>query len=297
MSCRTISQNEDGYITIASSRIIAVNNVESYKYDEQNFNAWHLTIRSFEEVAENRYFIIDTHFHDAFAHWFFESATYLPAFLELRRQIPNLKLHLKSHRKYKTVICKYFNITEADIEYGLRGPNTCYFPAPITAFNEQVCTDEFVRLVSNLRAYFPNAPQLRCRGRLFLPRQKTDNFTPHNKDRIQNFEDIEKHMANDVIYTDTFQSFADQVSAVQSTDILVIPDASAFLVNGFFMNAAKIVVLGNVTDYQATHFPKYGHVNHLIVSTNHVHKVPYECVGGSFESARFQFEHIAAHLK
>ncbi len=296
MNCRIITQTDNDYIIVKDSKIIVVCNVESYVYDEQKFNAWRVTVSETAEPAENHYFIIDTHFHDAFGHWFFESAIYLPAFLSLKKIIPALKLHLKAPRKYKTDICKYFNIYEDDIVYEIRAKNICYFADPITAFNEKVCTDEYKQLISNLRSYFPVSPAKKSKEILFLPRQKTDNFPRQKTERQYNFDDIEKQLAESVIYTDTFQSFADQVDAVQSTKTLIVPDGSAFLVNAFLMNRSKIIVLGNITDYQAFSFPKYEYINDILISSNYIYKISYESVGGTFNSATFKYAAVEPYL-
>ena len=276
--------------------LVSVKNVETYKYDSHDFNAWHLTINESIDSVGNEYFIIDTHFHDAFSHWFFECAIYIPTYLELKANNPNLKLHLKSCRKYKTDICRYFNISETDIVYELVMPNICHFPAPITAFNEKdVCTQEYINLVCRLRSYFPQPATSKSRNLLVIPRQKADNCRL-NCERIADSSHIEEAISQFVIYTDTFQSFADQVHTIQSTSKLIVPDGSAFLVNAFLLSNCKIIVLGNITDYQACNFLKYGFVNHVIVSNNQVHKIGYEQVGGSFENSTFLFEHVRQHI-
>ncbi len=293
----TVTNSDTPSLIADLAKIFIHDNVKDYKYDCTDFNAWHIACSESSSAQKaQQYFIIDTHFHEGFSHWFFESAIYLPTFLELKTKIPNLKLHLKSGRKYKTDICRYFNINESDITYELMMPNTCHFPAPITAFNEKVCTQEYIDLVYRLRSYFPQPPTLKSRNLLFFPRQKVDNYPYQNNERINDSSHVEEMLVQDVTYTNTFQSFADQVHAIQSTRKLLIPDGAAFLVNAFLLSNCKVIVLGNVTDYQACHFPKYGFINNMLVSSNQVHKISYEQVGGTYERAIFRFEHVEPHI-
>ena len=79
---------------IIENKLRVENNVKSYTLE--NFSDWKIEYhKEIEGVSVKKYFIIENQCgSDAFAHWCFESAIYLPIFKELKKFCPDLKLIL-----------------------------------------------------------------------------------------------------------------------------------------------------------------------------------------------------------
>ena len=105
-----IKVGPDDIFVITDNEIDIVNeDIYSYKIIKNvakvtpSFNKWTIETNqiypsnySYPSNDSSYYFIIDTLLHDAFAHWVFESAIYLPLFLLLKEKYyPNLKLYIR----------------------------------------------------------------------------------------------------------------------------------------------------------------------------------------------------------
>jgi hypothetical protein len=270
-----------------------VPNVASYSH--VSFNSWSIDCNPSDALesrtTENVYLIIDTMFHEAFVHWVVESAIYLPLFKKLKGQYPTLKLHLSCYKKYKLFFIKHFGILESDIVYTLPTENMCIFPSPISALNANTISDEFKRQFTGLYTSF-HTHKNKSVNILLMPRSKVENYA--GNDRFIDTIDIEtKISAMDtcaVFYTDTINSLQQQIDTIASSKNIIVPDGSAFLVNGLFAQDSNLIVMGDFTKSQTQSYIKMKYIYDTIASKNTIHYIPF--IHGAFHNSTFRYEDI-----
>lgn len=270
-------------------------NVKSYKFDSVNYNSWIIETVETQETTEKPtvlYFIIDTHAHCAFSHWIFESAIFLPMFIDLRKKHPEMKLMLKEYRKYKELFCSYFGIKQNEIVYNYEQKidnflnpeenyiqnqnNVCYFPKPISALNNKEISPEYIQLVNEFRLFFVDVQQRsKTIHTLLLPRQSNENQKAN--DRICDTQELEKSNKVITLNTDKVNLLAEQVYIVKSSQNIIVTDGSPYLWNGFISENSNIVVLGDCTVWQCREFKKLEYIERviMIMNNNKVTKLPY----------------------
>lgn len=243
-----------------------IHNIKDYDND---YNDWIINNDNEEKKQENEeknnesFFIIDTGSHEAFGHWVFESAIYLDKFKELKKTIPDLKLALKSMKKYKKLFLDFFDII--DIHVGpLPCPNICYINT-LYSLNKKEINDDYKMLVSNLFSNFDQKIE-KSEKTLLMPRQKLENFKPN--DRTYDTDFLEKNITN-VLHTDFVEKLSDQIKRVKEASDIILTDGSPFLVNGMFARNSNIFIIGNVTPGQRTQYPK---MNYIITKINELNK-------------------------
>jgi len=266
--------------TLSIYKYKIVNNVLGYLYED--FDKWVIDI---EQNIENSsvihyYLIIDTQINDAFHHWIYESAIYLLLFIELKNLYPTIKLHLKTKRGFKNIICEYFGISSDDIVLELRHNNICIFPLPISAHNKKtICTDYinqvdvFCKFIQSNRGI----TEKKHINTLLMPRQNKENF-PGN-DRLYNVEDIANNIIqggdNIILNTDSIKDFKEQIRIVNSSKNIILTGGSAYFVNGMISNDANIIVLDwDIHDDHITHYPKVKYINYLVQLRNTIIPIP-----------------------
>ena len=221
-------------LTINNYKLFKIENVKTYSYE--NFNSWNIDCSN--DVIENYYFIIDTLFDDAFAHWIFESAIYLPIFKELQKLYPSIKLLLKTKKTFKTLFCNFFEIEPV---YTLQPQNLCIFPTPLSALNDKHITHEWKQYVYNFRNYFQKESEIKHEN-IVMPRQIKENFV--NNDRKYNLEVLIKTLNNPYfLNTDAITDVKEQMSIIQSGKNIYLTEGSPFLVNGLFCKNKNIFIV------------------------------------------------------
>jgi hypothetical protein len=237
------------------SDFAVVNNVLDYEH--VNFNTWKISaleagyqlgLEKLPSKDEQIYIVLDTKYHDAFGHWFFESAIWVPKIKWVLDTYPNAKLYLREIKTFKLQILEYFGIMQNKIctefsEY----KNVCIFPNPCTAFND---IDDFARfkvMVKDFSKEFHNEKFIKDISYLLMPRQKKENFSYNDRElETDDLKDyIEKINSSEIFNTDNSPSFAAQIKALQSSKHIIVADGSAFSVNGFLAKNSVIFVLGD----------------------------------------------------
>ena len=102
----------DVSLELDSYRFLQVSNVISYIFSEATKNTWivHTDASAATSSSAPAYLIIDHYSSDAFAHWIYESAIYLPAYSTLKEIYPSLKLVLSAKKDFKRLFCNYLKI-------------------------------------------------------------------------------------------------------------------------------------------------------------------------------------------
>lgn len=250
--------------------IFSVKNV--VKYDIENFNTWTIDTSTIECDSNIQYYlIIDTFFHDALGHWVFESAIYLKLFLELKKDYPNLKVHLKEKKNYKEFFIQYFGIDRNDISYKLESSNISIFPLPISCLNIKENNHLFQEYVDDLFKHFSFTLEKEY-DILLSPRGRLENYK--NNDRIVNTTDIENNLRNmsntTIMYTDELKDLKTQVELVKKSKTAIITDGSPFMVNSMFAKNSKIILLGNMFKDQMKIYEKKYYIFQKICENNDV---------------------------
>jgi hypothetical protein len=263
-----IKEDQDGAETIGIYKVYRVENVVDYTLDSETFDAWHVT-QGQVAVSAPLFLCIDTLFHEAVSHWIFESAIYLPLFLDLKALYPEIQLHLKSPAKrYKTQFCAHFGISPT---YDLPTGSTCLFPNPISAQNRRTLNVAFEpqlrRFIDGFSVIPLPPPSIDF---LILPRGFAENYK--GNDREVNFGDILRVAATlpniSVINADTFGTINEQIAAVRSAKTIVLCDGAAFAINAMFAKGATIHIIGNQTLSQCAAFPLAGLLFNMISAYN-----------------------------
>lgn len=208
------------------------------------------------------YLVIDLLYHDAFAHWVYESAIYLPLFNKLKMQYKNLKLLLKAKKTYKTLFTSYFNIVESDIVYDheITKNNISFFPSPISSLNTNSYLDIYKPILINFIQYFKFETIAPAYDYVILPRQKKENYV--NNDRSYNLDNVYKHIVRNaykyyILNTDTLTELTEQIRLLNQSHKIILTDGSAFLVNNMLCNNKQLfVITENLTLSQRKAFNK-----------------------------------------
>jgi hypothetical protein len=226
-------------------------------YEHCNFNSWKIKALSpgyqsgtgsLRAGSAQIYIAIDTVHHDAFGHWFFESAIWLPKLKNILDAYPNSKIYSTGPRGYKTQIFEYFGISPDRVvtEFSEKN-NVCLFVNPCTSINDLTEHDKFREMLVEFSKQFHQTKVNKEIDYLLMPRQKTGNYIPNNRD--VNTDDLESYLENipksKIFNTDTSPTFADQIEAVQTCKNLLVADGSAFLVNAFLAKNSVVIVLGD----------------------------------------------------
>jgi hypothetical protein len=224
--------------------------------------------------AEKIYVAIDTQGQDAFGHWFFESAIWVPeiikSFSEYRDKIEFLLL---SKKKYKEDVLDYLGVTYT---YTAELPNICIVCPPVTSLNLNQHSLWYSRLLEKFIYHFESlgANREKTLDYLLMPRQQRENLQV-NERRIDT-QEIEAYFSasegnHKIFNSDQSPGFDEQCRFVRSARTLFVIDGSAFLVNGFIARNSTLVVLGSsLVPSQATRFEKISLITRLIESFNSV---------------------------
>jgi hypothetical protein len=271
-------------------KVYSIKNVKSYTHSD--LTVWSVETTPISDPGvQNMYFAFDTIYENAFGHWVFECAIYLPLYKLLRARIPNLKLYLKSAKTYKTLFCKYFDIHKDDVvyEFDVAHQSVCYFPSPISALNVPCLHTDYVK---HLDLFWDNFRLFNARNHhevdlnvcghtgidaveshvvTVLPRQKKENY--NSNDREVPFNKIIEYVTtipdHVLLHTDAVEDLQHQIEVLRKSKIIVLTDGAAFHVNGMFCYNKNIIVSGPLfSKTQGCTFHKSGYIIEKIIRQN-----------------------------
>jgi len=249
-------------LELDSYKLFTVEQVSTYSYENNNSH----TVQLSTGIIENYYFIIDTQYDDAFGHWVFESAIFLPVFKKLQNLYPKIKLVLKRKKTFKDLFCIFFNIEPV---YKIEANNLCIFPTPITALNDNHITDDYKKYVYTFRSYFQTETVNQYEN-IVMPRQSKENY--YGNDRQYNFQPLIEKLTNPyILNTDDITDLKKQINIVSSGKNIYLSEGSPFLVNGLFCKNKNIVIVyPRITLTHEDSFIKYKFISDLHRETNTV---------------------------
>ena len=254
-------------------------------YEHIDFNSWKIKTLSSKytiglddlsaQASSSKpiYIVLDTKFHNAFGHWFFESAIWLPKISHILKNYPQAKIYVKEKKGYKQQILTYFGITPDQIVDSFLSNNLCIFVNPFTALNDTKEHERFRKMLAEFSNEFYRELPPKKISYLLLPRQSKENYG--SNDRQIGTNDLEDYLsqipASKVFNTDESPSFADQVNCLQSSKHILVTDGSPFAVNGFMSKNSVIFVLGDtLLPLQRQIYPKKNHICEFIEHHNAV---------------------------
>ena len=215
------------------------------------------------------YFMIETmSSNDAFGHWVWESAIFLPSFIEFKRSNPRLHLVLRSKKAFKQLFTDFFGIQEEDLLYirhvetgdsqvkdSLPSSNNwCVFPPTISlnSINDEALHSwepYFNNMIRELRGR-RGTPCPSCHHEripyLFLPRQSKENYATN--ERQINYTDIHDAIHNaggEIMNTDDVSDLTTQIRKIQAADVIILDDGSSLMFNGLVAENKTIYALGS----------------------------------------------------
>lgn len=251
-------------------KLFLVENVTGYIIVD--YSTLRPTIQNNEIGEKSYYFVIDTMGHEAFAHWVFESAIYLPIFKSLKEKYKNIKLHMRRKKQFKVLFLNFFNIDESDIVYDFKPNNICLFPSPISCLINKSLTEAyktiFSRFIKIFHEYESNPQQ--THEYVFLPRQTKENHI--NNDRVYDTDFIFKFLETKnkyVLNTDSVTDLKAQIEIIRSAPKVILTDGSPLLVNNMFCKNQTIhIVIDTMTINQAQIYPKMKNIIDFISAFN-----------------------------
>jgi hypothetical protein len=216
------------------------------------------------------FFLFEVPYHEAFAHWVFESAVFLP-FVQYFTKYDNFQILVNKNniRKYKKSFFKLFQINDANINYidntHTYTSNISYRDIPEnnisiicrnfilnqipSSLNDNLIT-RFRYLLTNFYESIATRFYEKEIENLFLPRSKTENYLPN--DRAVDYTSIikllhnKKYTSYDTQETD---NFLEQIVLLEKSKNIYVNWGSSFYVNGFFSRASTIYVEMNGFTY------------------------------------------------
>jgi len=219
------------------------------------------------------FFIFETPYHNAFAHWVFESAVFLPF---VNKFVGNANFYVlvnkNEHRKYKELFFKLFNISSDriwlidntsinsnDVAYqNIPENNTCIVCKNITLNTKRLpdknSADLFKYLIYNFHCEVlkkVDSDITKTVDHLFLPRNKTENYSPN--DRVINYSKCAQILKS-VQYleydSNNTENYVEQITLLRKSKNIYTVWGSSHMVNGFFSKNSTIFVICNDTPYR-----------------------------------------------
>jgi len=189
---------------------------------------------------------IDSPHHEAFGHWVFESAIFLP---EIRKQ--GKRVALSAKKDYKQLFCKHFGFTEEDVEYtsAPRGATLTLMDAPVPAEYPERLREFFAQFSSTV------VPDVDF---VLLPRQKKENYVNNDRPcRLTPYIDVFRKSGRSyrIVNTDEITNLQTQIDLVNSGRTVIVTDGSPANVNGMFCSGKDIYVVRDGS--LETHVPQY----------------------------------------
>ena len=248
-------------------KVFQVNNVSDYTYDSKTHNKIHISFYTpTDELNIKYYFILDTDSNEAFGHWVYESAIYLPIYNLLKEQIPSLKLVLKCPKMYKTIFTTFFGITDIVYTLDTTSANVSYFPSPVSSLIVKECTNVNIAHLTDFMIHFymyklPQSVDDAQYDFLIMPRQKKENYAPNdriiNYSAICNFFETTKGYSYKILHTDEVTDLKQQIRCIRNAKNIIVTDGSPLFCNMLFgINKTFYILDGTLSFLHTYEIPK-----------------------------------------
>jgi hypothetical protein len=278
--------------------MITYNNVKTYNLTNEFL--WQITLNNIEDHPEKEiqpYFIMSRNdASNAFFHWVFDDCIYIEEYYKLKKEIPNLKIHIGNNRNFKRIFLKYLKVQPEDIICNLEPINTCYFSDTLhmrqsKIFNNDITKSHMKDRVDRFINYF--GPEKiediqKTIPILLLPRQNKENYIGNNTEFFT--EHIEQIILstdnrNKILNTDTITDLNDQINMIRNAYIIIVTNGSASIINSMFAHNSHIIILGdNIAKNNYNKNPEHLATDYIIdkSTSNNLSMVSFPTYPGSY---------------
>ena len=253
-------------------------NVTEYIPLEAPEFAWKITYEKEGLPQDNTkpiYFILDACNQTAFSHWVYESAIWLPFFIDLQKHFSNCYVVIEDMRGFKKLYAKYYGISDNRLlqKKDMQKENFCFFHTYISLNDTSIPMMYYQTMLEYKRKVDTiHVSKIKDIPLLYLPRGTKENLLGPNNRSYNIQEDLKeyiKQMGGTVYETDKTENLEDQIQLVKRARVIVLDYGSNLWVNGYFAENSKIISL-NIGWHQHPNFPSFGFVWNEIHKTNTV---------------------------
>jgi len=245
-------------------KVFQVKNVLDYAYnDKKTHHAIQISFnKPSADLTVDHYFVIDNHLNEAFGHWVFESAIYLPIYNILRKTYPSLKLVLKCPKVYKKIFTAFFGITDIVYTIDKTKSNLCFFPSPISSLTINDCSPTNRAQLTDFMIHFytyklPQQVPEEKYDFLIMPRQKRENYAPNDRiidySPICNFFESSKAYSYKIFHTDDVTDLNQQIRYIRNSKHIIVTDGSPLFCNMLFGTQKTFYVLDGTLSFLHTY--------------------------------------------
>jgi hypothetical protein len=235
---------------------LIVQNLINYKY--LDFTTIEITVVeskdqiqfNYNKILPNKeiYVAADTFFNEAFSHWIFESAIWIPHIRSLNSQLPSVpKFLLSAQRKFKE---SFLNSTGYEYTYQASSENYTILMPPITTINLNYSTLAYKKLLIDFHYFLKSLAPIPPKNvkAILLPRGKAENFTPN--DRIVDTNQIEEFFKDkspnlEIFNSDENPNLLHQIDLIRRAELILVPDGAALVFNGFLAHNSTLLVFNS----------------------------------------------------
>jgi hypothetical protein len=242
--------------------IYTTNNIcENTNTNEKNIEYYDTSINN-EDLKI--FFLFETEYHNAFGHWIYENATFLP-FIKYFPKNMYILVNENEYRTYKKLFFNLFNINEdklyylnntidQELDYNLIPENNICIVCRNLKLNTQIKNEKFTNIFTYLTDNFCHEifsnnkfDYTKKINHLFFPRNKKENYTPNNRCvDYSNLYEILKEKEYVTYNTLETIDIKDQIQLLLSADNVYLEWGSSFFVNGLFCRDSNLYTYGNV---------------------------------------------------
>jgi hypothetical protein len=257
------------YIVVTNAVSISISGMDHYCIDGDNLKI-DANVPLSDSLRCELDVAVERPGHLAFGHYFFESVVFAAYIWQLHGLDSRNRAIVSDMRKFKKITMDFIGVQLTDLlikERKLiifRAEMSLNSNSDVTFFNSSVdwFLSRFVRL-----------HQPKMSPVVFLPRQTKENL--RENDRSLEYPGIVEYVLSmkggNVFNADESESFFSQIELIQKARFLIVPDGSAFIVNGYFCRDATIIVLGcDLIPVQARTYNKLKIIKDLISLRNSV---------------------------
>ena len=200
------------------------------EYDDSNL----------EGIPDNFYLYIDGEQADAFGHWIFESAYYLPVLNKLKQLYPTIKLLSYRNKNYMNSLYKALDISVEDVAHQINpGTNRVFF-LECSSLARHTGLDIYMKQIDSFYKEITRGlpPVKKEIDILYLPRGTLENFKANDRIIPCQSQLVEAlpivYPRSKIYYTDATANMKDQIQLVRSSSLILLYYCSSLIFNGFF---------------------------------------------------------------
>ena len=239
-------------LLLCDYKIYTAKNVLSISMKDQSQLGWDVEYLELEETGQpDYYFYFDCEQSDAFGHWVFESAYFIPLFKVLQDSYPSIKLLSFKEKNYMNCMYKACNIKDSEVAHQITNPHNIVFFPECSNLSIHTNRKEFMHYIQSFYNLITKdlPPVIKTTRVMYLPRGSRENFKPNDRTIPcqEQLVELLPHVFSEskVYFTDKVTNLKDQIEQVRSAELLIVDYGSNLMFNGYFGERSKVLVIGN----------------------------------------------------